>query len=173
MDHPPERRGCLFITLALDLLQDQGDLPEEVVVVHTYRERPETAAALARLQADLPLTYPQVLYRSLELQTEAGPLRDVTAPHEVDVAFRALYAEVRAAKLAHLPIKLLIIGNGGDKNALIKLAEELGLSERVIFQEPVPHTELPAWYATSDIGVFPSIAELSPAPLSIARTRSR
>ncbi|MBI3144316.1 MAG: glycosyltransferase family 4 protein [Pseudogulbenkiania sp.] len=71
------------------------------------------------------------------------------------IAIRALIQPA----LAELPVKLLIIGNGGDKNELIKLAEELGLSDRVIFQEPVPHTELPAWYAMSDIGVFPSIAD--------------
>jgi hypothetical protein len=89
-----------IITLTLDLLKQQNILPGEVVVVHTWRDRFETAQALARLQADLPITYPQVVCRSLELCDESGPLRDVTALQEVDCAFRALYAEVRAAKLA-------------------------------------------------------------------------
>ena len=55
-----------IITLTLDLLQQQGDLPGEVVVVHTWHDRFETAQSLARLQADLLLTYPQIVYRSLE-----------------------------------------------------------------------------------------------------------
>ena len=99
-----------IITLTLDLLKQQSNLPSEVVVVHTWRDRFETAQALARLQADLPLTYPQVTYRSLELCDESGPLQDVTAPHEVDCAFRALYAEVRAAKLADRAVEMQIAG---------------------------------------------------------------
>ena len=99
-----------IITLTLDLLRQQGDLPDEVIVVHTRRERFETAQALARLQADLPLTYPQITYRSLELCDEAGPLHDVTTPQEVDYAFRALYAKVRAAKLADRAVHLQIAG---------------------------------------------------------------
>lgn len=105
-----------IITLTLDALGapvargGQGDLPAEVVVVHTDRTRPETAAALARLSADLPLAYPQVRYRSLELRDAAGPLRDVVTPDEVEAAFRALYAEVHRAKLAGRAVHLQIAG---------------------------------------------------------------
>lgn len=99
-----------IITLTLDALGRQGDLPGEVVVIHTWRDRAETAGALARLKADLPLTYPQVTYRPLELCNEAGPLRDVTAPHEVEVAFRTIYAEVHAAKLASRAVHMQIAG---------------------------------------------------------------
>ncbi len=99
-----------IITLTLDLLQQQDHLPGEVVVVHTWRERFETAQALARLEVDLPLTYPQIIYRSFELYDESGPLRDVTAPQEVECAFRALYAEVRAAKLADRAVHMQIAG---------------------------------------------------------------
>jgi CRISPR-associated protein (TIGR02584 family) len=99
-----------IITLTLDLLKQQDHLPGEVVVVHTWRDRYETAQALARLRADLPLVYPQLTYRSLELSDESGPLRDVTAPAEVDCAFRVLYAEVRAAKLAGSAVHMQIAG---------------------------------------------------------------
>ena len=117
MSHPPGPvlvatlgSKAQIITLALDLLQAQDDLPAEVVIVHTRRDRPETAAALARLQEDLPQTYPGLTHRSLELRDESGPLQDVTAPHEVDCAFRALYAEVRSAKLADRAVHLVIAG---------------------------------------------------------------
>ncbi len=99
-----------IITLALDLLREQNDQPAEVVVVHTWRERPETASALERLTEDLAVNFPNVAYRPLELHDAARPLRDVTAPEEVEVAFRAIYAEVRAAKLAGRPVHLLIAG---------------------------------------------------------------
>jgi CRISPR-associated protein (TIGR02584 family) len=99
-----------IITLTLDLLQQQNDLPGEVVVVHTWRDRFETAQALARLQADLPLAYSHITCRSLELCDDAGPLHDVTSPQEVDCAFRALYAEVHAAKLASRAVHMQIAG---------------------------------------------------------------
>jgi CRISPR-associated protein (TIGR02584 family) len=99
-----------IITLGLDLLHEMGDAPAEVVVVHTQRERPETASALNRLDLDLPSTCLSIEYRSLELRDERGPLRDVTAPAEVNAAFRSLYAEVRSAKLASKRVHLLIAG---------------------------------------------------------------
>jgi CRISPR-associated protein (TIGR02584 family) len=99
-----------IITLTLDVLREQDALPVAVTVIHTRRDRPETAAALQRLAVDLARTYPSVIYRSLELCDESGPLHDVTAPPEVDCAFRALYAEVRAAKLADRMVHMQIAG---------------------------------------------------------------
>ncbi len=99
-----------LITLALDCLREQGVFPHALMVVHTDARRPATAAALQRLQSDLPLRFPSLEYRSLELSDQVGPLADVTAPDEVALAFRALYAEVRAAKLSEQTVHLLIAG---------------------------------------------------------------
>ncbi len=99
-----------IITLTLDLLRDQQITPVEVVVVHTSRQRLITASALARLQADLQVHYPQIAYRSLELSDGVQPLQDVMAPQEVEAAFRALYAEVRSAKLQDRSVHLVIAG---------------------------------------------------------------
>ncbi|MFZ5911585.1 MAG: CRISPR-associated ring nuclease [Chloroflexota bacterium] len=96
-----------LLTLALDCLRQQGELPGEVVIFHTYRQRPETAQALARLARD-PARLPPC--RSVELRGADGALRDVTQPDEVDCAFRQMYAEVRAAKLRALRVHLLISG---------------------------------------------------------------
>lgn len=71
------------------------------------------------------------------------------------VAIRALAEPV----LKDLPVKLLIIGEGGEKKALVALAAKLGLADRIIFQGAVAHAALPGWYALSDAGVFPSIAD--------------
>jgi CRISPR-associated protein (TIGR02584 family) len=99
-----------LITLTLDLLQPPGEAPGELVVVHAGQNRPETAAALQRLYDEIPQHYPQIVYRTLELRDANGPLADIVAPHEVEVAFRALYAEVRAAKLADRAVHLQIAG---------------------------------------------------------------
>ncbi len=96
-----------LLTLALDCLRQQGELPGEVVIFHTYRQRPETAQALDRLARDAANLPP---CRSVELRGADGPLQDVTQPDEVDCAFRQMYAEVRAAKLNDLSIHLLIAG---------------------------------------------------------------
>ena len=71
------------------------------------------------------------------------------------IAIRALAEPA----LKDLPVRLLIIGDGGDKPGLIELAARLGVTDRVIFQGAVPHKDLPGWYALSDAGVFPSIAD--------------
>lgn len=99
-----------IITLGLDCLRQQADLPDDLLVIHTRAERPETARALARLQTDLPEHYPQVSLRTQELTENGLALQDVTAPEEVAVAFRALYAEVRILKLQERRIHLLISG---------------------------------------------------------------
>jgi CRISPR-associated protein Csx14 len=99
-----------LITLALDCLHAQGIQPGEVIVFHTWRERPETAQALKCLEEDTrraPSTPP---YRFLELGSPDGVLRDVTAPSELEAAFRSMFAEVRAAKFAEKSVHLLIAG---------------------------------------------------------------
>ncbi len=99
-----------IITLALDCLAEQHSLPDEVVVLHTRAERPETASALARLKRDLSQRYAQLHFRNIELQHNGQPLQDVLAPEEVDAAFRALYAEVWRAKRNERRVHLVISG---------------------------------------------------------------
>lgn len=99
-----------IITLALDCLRQRDELPGRLVVVHTHAGRPETARALERLEADLPEKFPSLQYETLELAQAGIALEDVTAPDEVGAAFRALYAEVRAAKSRDQRIEMLIAG---------------------------------------------------------------
>lgn len=99
-----------IITLALDCLRAQGKLPQHLVIIHTRADRLETAQALQRLEADLPVHFPKLQFENLELTYAGAPLKDVTSPTEVDVAFRALYAEVRAAKSAGQQVHMLIAG---------------------------------------------------------------
>lgn len=117
--HPPVRLLVTLgakpqlATLALDDLHRQGVHPVEVVVFHTERTRPATAAALKALRGAwraLPAaTRPRL--RPLELCHRPGqPLADVLSEAEVQAAFSALYAEVRAAKLADHAVHVLIAG---------------------------------------------------------------
>lgn len=53
--------------------------------------------------------------------------------------------------------KLVICGNGPEKENLQKLAKELHISEHVIFTGYVPHDEMLQYYASADVFVLPSI----------------
>lgn len=52
-------------------------------------------------------------------------------------------------------VKLLIVGDGDLKERLIKLAEENGLTDVIIFKEPVPRGEVPLIISESLIGIAP------------------
>jgi glycosyltransferase involved in cell wall biosynthesis len=78
------------------------------------------------------------------------------------VGWKGMAVAVRALAepmLAGLPIKLLVIGDGPERAALERLARTLGVSERLILHPPVPHDRLPAYYASAEAGVFPSIGD--------------
>ncbi len=99
-----------LITLALDCLAQENVRPKEVVVFHTWRDRPETQRALLALKAEFEQNASAPPYRFAELCSDEGALRDVTSPEEVECAFRQMYAEVRAAKLRGEQVHLLISG---------------------------------------------------------------
>lgn len=73
----------------------------------------------------------------------------------IAVAVRALADKA----LAGAPAKLLVIGDGPEREPLEGLAQDLGVSNRIIFHGPVRHDELPQYYAAADAGVFPSIGD--------------
>lgn len=53
--------------------------------------------------------------------------------------------------------QLLIVGDGGCRTAFKKLADDLGIGERVHFAGSVPFEDLPTAYRAADIHVLPSI----------------
>lgn len=73
----------------------------------------------------------------------------------VAYSLRALASQ----KLQGLPLYFLVIGSGPEEKKLKALAETLGLSQRVFFRAGMPHGELPAWWASADIGLFASIGD--------------
>lgn len=70
----------------------------------------------------------------------------------VDVTIRALPTIAQAFP----QVKYLVIGRGDDQPRLAALAEELGVSDRVIFAGFVATPDLPAHYRLADAYVMPS-----------------
>jgi glycosyltransferase involved in cell wall biosynthesis len=58
-----------------------------------------------------------------------------------------------------LPVKLLIVGNGPEKNKLESKSEALGLTDRVIFLDFILHDDLPRYYSLADAAIYPSIGD--------------
>lgn len=70
----------------------------------------------------------------------------------VDVTIRAL----PLISQTFSNVKYLVIGRGDDRPRLEQLAEELGVSDRVVFAGFVPTEELPAHYRVADAYIMPS-----------------
>lgn len=54
---------------------------------------------------------------------------------------------------------LIIIGEGPLKEALLKMSEELNLSNLIKWENFKEHQDLPKWYSASDLFVMPSYSE--------------
>jgi glycosyltransferase involved in cell wall biosynthesis len=63
--------------------------------------------------------------------------------------------------LSYLPenIKFLVLGAGPEENNLRRLAQELKVSERVLFCGQIGHKDLPKYLKISDVFVRPSLSE--------------
>lgn len=55
--------------------------------------------------------------------------------------------------------KLLIVGNGPDLEKFKKMTVDLKIDDRVIFTGAVPHTDIPIYYAISNVFVTASVTE--------------
>jgi glycosyltransferase involved in cell wall biosynthesis len=49
-----------------------------------------------------------------------------------------------------------VLGTGPLRRALASLASELGLADRIVFDDPIPSTQMPAYLAGLDALVLPS-----------------
>lgn len=56
-------------------------------------------------------------------------------------------------------VRCLIVGCGSERAKLEKEAIALGIANRVIFKGGIPNSEMPEYYAASDIVVLPSLKE--------------
>ncbi len=70
---------------------------------------------------------------------------------------------LRAAAETEGRFRLLVVGGdsreAGRKSELRRLADDLGIADRVVFRDAVPHDELPLYYNAADVCVVPSYYE--------------
>lgn len=62
--------------------------------------------------------------------------------------------------LNHTDAQAVLVGTGGKRAALERLATQIGVSERVRFLGFVPDADLPQTYSAADVFAMPGIAEL-------------
>lgn len=55
--------------------------------------------------------------------------------------------------------KLVMVGTGKLKDELLQLVEKLNISDKVIFTGALPPHDLPAYFATADLFIHPSLSE--------------
>jgi glycosyltransferase involved in cell wall biosynthesis len=77
---------------------------------------------------------------------------------------------IRSAK--NVDAKYLIVGSGEMRHKLAEDVKQLGLSDKVFFSGRVSSTELPKYYAASDVFVLSSVARLEAFGLVIAEAMS-
>lgn len=63
------------------------------------------------------------------------------------------------------------LAGGGDNAALKNLAEQLGVSEQVVFEGSLPHDEMFSWLDSMDLYIQPSLVEAMPRALIEAMSR--
>lgn len=69
------------------------------------------------------------------------------------IALRALASEA----LKDMAVRLLVAGDGTERDKLERLSQELGVASRVNFLGALEHESVPMFYGACDVGVFPSI----------------
>jgi len=56
-------------------------------------------------------------------------------------------------------VKLIIIGDGEQRNYLLQLVKELNLENHIIFTGKIPHHEIPIYLKAADVFILPSLRE--------------
>ncbi len=72
------------------------------------------------------------------------------------VGGKGLDVLLRAASLLRFEYQILLIGSGPELRHMKKLAEELGIADRIVWTKPVEHTQMPAHISAMDVVVLPS-----------------
>lgn len=62
-------------------------------------------------------------------------------------------------------IRLVMVGDGTERETLQRLAADLGLDQRVLFPGSVPYGDVPRYYAAADLFVMTSLTEVMPLAL--------
>jgi CRISPR-associated Csx14 family protein len=112
------------VTAALDLLQQKGEGVSRAVVVHTTAPGTLIEVAVNKLREEF--AHSQLPMQWMAMRDENGLLlQDVETPQAARSAFRALYGEVRRAKLNGEKVHLLIAGGRKTQAVYGMLAAQL------------------------------------------------
>jgi len=88
----------------------------------------------------------------LEGKPVIGFVGSFTKWHGIDMLLRAC-----AAVAAEFPeLRVLLVGDGAQRDESEALAKELGIGDRVVFPGRVPHAAIPDYMGAMDIGVMPN-----------------
>jgi CRISPR-associated Csx14 family protein len=116
------------VTLAVDLLHRRHRPINTVVVLHTASSEPRMQLAVEQLAAEFAQhrAYRRVTYQPIVLRDDAGrPLDDVDTPAGAQSAFRALYAEVKSAKLRSEGVDICLAGGRKTMSVYAMVAAQL------------------------------------------------
>ena len=70
---------------------------------------------------------------------------------------RIILDALRSLTDAGVNFRMVFVGGGGDRKEIVACTEKLGLTERVIFVEPIhDRNRIRAWYCRADLFLFPS-----------------
>ena len=96
------------------------------------------------------------LLSSLNLKDEKVVLfsGQISRIRGLDFLIRAMVDVVKEER----DVKLLIIGEGGEKSRLVGLVRRLGLDDYVLFRSSVSHDFMPAYICLADVAVGPLVA---------------
>ncbi len=108
-----------------------------------------------------PMTHPQLSTRQLQLKLGLDTsipvilcVSRLSPDKEVSVLIDSL------GKLNQLPFQLMIVGDGPEKDKLIKQVNSQGLANKVKFYGIIPFDKMSLYYSASDLFAFPSQAEV-------------
>ena len=94
--------------------------------------------------------------RALHLDEHAlvvGVVGSLRHARRFDMVYGWDLIDAIAALPPDLPVIGLIVGGGNGLERLRALAREKGVEDRVVFTGPVPHADLPRYYAAMDVGL--------------------
>lgn len=85
-----------------------------------------------------------------------GRLEEYKGVYEILEAVKEL---INDPKLSIYNLKFVLVGNGSEKDKLLKLEKELGI-DKIIIHKQVPYDQMPLEYQKADIFVAPSKAQI-------------
>lgn len=116
--------------------------PKQVIPFFTSMMTAEQVQHSAVTAKSKQLTLPAAIIYAGRLASNKG----------VEILLRSLHV----LSEQEMAFNLSIVGDGPERNSLLKLTQELGLTEKVYFAGAVPYDQIMSWYEKSHILVLPS-----------------